>query len=178
MAQSPSEPYSPLTPAERWRLWETDNFTGSYAYFRALGSASGLQVAGDPAEWKGFSGYAKRAASQFAGFAIQGSIQSSLAAAVGYDTRYAPSHRTGFFARSGHAISRTFVTTNAEGKSRLDAPNLAGIYGAAMIQTLWYPARYNWKDGLRNGNINVGFDAGINLLREFGPDIKRAFRGK
>jgi hypothetical protein len=41
----------------------------------------------------------------------------------------------------------------------------------------WYPRRYNpLSDGVRVGNQQAGFDLGINLIREFSPELKKAFR--
>jgi len=45
---------------------------------------------------------------------------------------------------------------------------VTGTYTAAIIANeAWYPKRYNYQDGLRDGTISLGVRFGVNLLREF-----------
>jgi hypothetical protein len=47
-------------------------------------------------------------------------------------------------------------------------PNLVGTYASNVIANeVWYPDRYDWKDGLRSGTISLGFNAAFNLVKEF-----------
>jgi hypothetical protein len=53
---------------------------------------------------------------------------------------------------------------------------LAGIYSGPMVMTTWYPARYTaWGYGVRQGNLALGITTGIDLIREFSPEIKNLF---
>jgi hypothetical protein len=46
-----------------------------------------------------------------------------------------------------------------------------------MLAMSWYPDRYHsLSDGVRLGNQQAGFMAGINLIKEFGPEFKRLLR--
>jgi len=46
-----------------------------------------------------------------------------------------------------------------------------------MISALWYPARYDpMKDGVRWGSQQMGFSVGINILKEFTPELKRLIK--
>ena len=169
--------YSPMTKKERWSQFLNDNFLRQGAYFRALGSSLGDSTGNKPGQWGGPpKRYSLNFASQFARFAIAGTVQSSMAAALGYDTRYHRCHCKGGWKRVENALSRTFLTYDSAGHRRVDVPGLSGIYAGSMLMMYWYPRGYEpLKDGVRNGNIAVGVTAGIYLIKEFSPELKKAF---
>ena len=173
----PAKNYSPMTKKERWNEYLNDNFLKQGAYFRALGSSLGDSTANKPEQWGGSSErYSLNLASQFARFAIAGTVQSSMAAALGYDTRYHRCDCKGGWKRAENALSRTFLTYDSAGHRRVDVPGLSGIYAGSMLMMYWYPRGYEpLKDGVRNGNIAVGVTAGIYLIKEFSPELKKAF---
>ena len=97
-----------------------------------------------------------------------------MAAAEGTDPRYFSCSCNGFFRRSGHSVKMTFLTYNRDGHQTLDLPQLSGIYGSSMIETMWWPHHYTaLVQGLQTGHIVVGFTAAIHLVQEFSPELKR-----
>lgn len=121
--------YSPMTKRERWDQYLSDNFVNQGAYFKAFGASLGYSTANRPAQWGGpAERYSLNFASQFARFTIAGTVQSSMAAALAYDTRYHHCECIGSWKRAGHALSRTFVTYNSAGHHTVDVPGLSGIY--------------------------------------------------
>lgn len=170
-------PYVPLTGSERWHRYWKDTILSPGLYFAAVGAASGGQLGNDPPEWRqGVQGLAKRSASLLGLFAIQETVHQGSAAALGYDPRYLRCDCRGFLPRSAHALKWTFLTRNSAGQPRIDFPFLAGAYGSGMLSTYWYPARYQpLTDGFRVGTQQLGFGAGLNLIREFGPELKHVF---
>jgi len=176
-AQTPSA-WQPLNADERWNnFWETTVADPDF-YAAALVSAGYSQITKAPPEWgQGAAGYGRRTGSWLAVHGIQETIHQGGAAILGYSPRYLSCGCTGFFARTGHAIKWTFLTKNNSGQTRLDLPVLAGTYGAGMLSTYWYPARYQpLSDGVRNGNQQMALTIGLNFLREFEPDLKRMFK--
>ena len=96
---------------------------------------------------------------------------------MGYDPRYLSCQCKGFFRRTGHAFKWSLVTKNESGRTRFDFPEIAGAYGSGMLSTYWYPDRYRpLADGVRSGNQQMIFVVAINVVKEFGPEIKRTFR--
>lgn len=76
-----------------------------------------------------------------------------------------------------NALSRTFVTYDSSGRRKLDVPGLSGTYAGSMLTLYWYPRGYDpLTSGVRNGNIAVGVTAGIYLIKEFRPELKKTFR--
>lgn len=169
--------YSPMTKKERWNQYLGDNFVNQGAYFKAFGASLGDSTANRPAQWGGpAERYSLNFASQFARFTITGTVQSSMAAALAYDTRYHQCECKGGWKRAGHALSRTFVTYDSSGHHKLDVPGLSGIYEGSMLMMYWYPRGYDpLTNGVRNGNIAVGVTTGVYVIKEFSPELKRMF---
>ncbi|MDE3156237.1 MAG: hypothetical protein KGN76_14140 [Acidobacteriota bacterium] len=172
--------YVPMTPSGRWDQYWRATFLSPGAYFRALGAAAGGQFANDPAEWgQGATGYARRTASTFARFTLSDTIRASTAAALGYDTRYLRCGCDGGWQRLGHALKMTVLTADAQGRMRVDIPAVTAAYGSAAIAAAWLPGPARpVHDGLRDGSIRIGVQAGVNLLREFGPELRAVFGGR
>ena len=181
-AGDPAEPQSPasspayvaMTGQERWQAYVHDNYTSPAAAIGFFGSAALGQLSHDTREWGlGAQGYWHRVGNHVGRAAIRGSIESGLAAALHYDIRYQRMPGASGLARTRHALRRTLFTRNQEGKSVVDVPALAGIYGGDMLSTFWHPRRYTpFGSGLRGGNFGLGFQAAGNLAKEFGPDLK------
>lgn len=172
--------YHPLTGRERWIYYVRATYWSPAAVFGAAGPAIGAQLGDSPPEWGGgVKGYGRRFASEFANNIVTNSIQSGLAALLKHEPRYVRSAKKGFFKRTGHALAFVFVTYNDDGKIRPAIANIAADYGGAFAQIAWYPSRYTVRgDGVRFGNLALGFNFIANLINEFTPDIKRVFRRK
>lgn len=170
--------YQPLTDAQRWNHYWNETLLSSSFYGATFGSALLDQVDHDPPEWhQGLKGYARRSVSEYGYHIVQSTIHQAGAAALGYDPRYQHCDCKGFFHRTGHAIAWSFLTKNAAGQTRFDAPMMAGAYGSSMLSMYWYPSRYNaLSDGVRVGNHEVGLIIGVNVIKEFGPELKRTFK--
>jgi hypothetical protein len=170
--------YKPLTGKERAAFFVSDTLLSPLTYVAAVGGGGIQQLNNAPPEWKqGVEGYAKRSASVLGIVMIQESIEQGSAALLGYEPRYIHCGCNGFLKRTGHAVVWSIITKNNAGANRLNLPVLAGAYGSGMLATLaWYPDRFDpLKDGVRLGSYQLPFVVGANWLREFTPDLKRAF---
>lgn len=167
--------YKTLTGEQRWHRYWKGTMLAPGLYIGSVVGASLGQIGNAPPEWgQGVEGYAKRSANDVGSFAIQETILQGGSALLGYDPRYIHCDCRGFARRTGHAILWSFVTKNREGKTRVDLPTLAGAYGSGMLSVYWYPARFNpLTDGVRFGTQQVGYDVGVDVLREFSPEILR-----
>ncbi|HEV2133373.1 MAG TPA: hypothetical protein VGR47_03845 [Terracidiphilus sp.] len=168
--------YSPMTREERWQDYEHQNFESYGAFFQAFFTGLGDDL-GDVPHWdSGMTGLSEHVGSEFAAFTIGGTIHSSLAAAVHQDTRYFHCSCRGAFPRTLHAVGRTFFTYGDNGHLYPDISGLAGIYAGPMLMTEWYPAKYTATGyGVRQANVAVGITSAVYVIREFSPEIKRAF---
>jgi len=169
--------YKPLTAKERLAKYVHDAYLSPEPYLASLGAAAGQQLHKDPPEWgQGAEAYAKRTATMFGVVTIQATVHQGLAAAMGLEPRYIRCDCAGFLPRTGHAIKMSFLTWDKEGRTRIDLPAMAGAYAGGMISQYWYPARFHpLTDGVRVGTQQFGVHVGVDILREFKPEFRRAF---
>jgi hypothetical protein len=173
-SQSPSPQPSP-TPTyefpdnkERFRRY-VKSTVGPFALLRISASAALQQANDSPEEWEqGMSGYGKRLASGLGRNTIQQTVTYGLDEALDLDTGFEKSQRSGFFPRLKDALVQNVTSRTRSGKKVISAPRLAGVYTGAVVATeTWYPERYSYKDGLRQGTATLLVGFGINVIREF-----------
>lgn len=168
--------YQPLSAQQRWQEYVHYNFESPGAYLRAFGASIGEHYPRNPPTWpSGAAGYFTDVGSQFGRFTIDGTIDAAMAAALQYDPRYLACNCHGAFRRTTHAVLRTFVTYDQDGRRVPDLPGLSGIYGGSMLMMYWYPRRYSpLTTGVQVGNFSLGVQGVVNIVKEFAPDIKHA----
>ena len=135
-----------------------------------VGIAAGIdQGQNNPPEWKqGASGYGKRFASRMGQYTIEQTTSYALSEAFRLDTAFERSHRQGFSARLGDALIQNVTSRTRTGKRIISAPRLAGVYVGGLVPALtWYPSRFSYKDGLREGTYSLAAGFALNVLREF-----------
>jgi len=140
------------------------------------GVGAGLdQLRDRPGQWgEGGGAYAERFASHIGQYAIQRSIMFPVQAIDHEDTRYHPSKRTSLGGRVGDAFLQTVWRHDDSGGMMPAYSEFLGDYGAAAVSRMWWPARYRTGRAIFvAGSDTVLIDAGINVLHEFAPDIKR-----
>lgn len=167
-SQTTTSGYTFPTKRERFKRYVSST-VGPFSLLRT-GVAAGIgQWRDEPEEWgQGASGYGKRYASGFGQNTIQQTVIYGLDQALGLDTGFQKSKRKGFFPRLKHTLAESFTSHTKTGKRVISVPRLAGAYAGGIIAAeTWYPSRYNYKDGLRQGSYSLASSFGINLIREF-----------
>ena len=90
------------------------------------------------------------------------------------DPRYYPSSSRSFLGRVTYAASRVLITRNDSGKTTLNTSYFLGVLTSVAISTAYRP---NWTRStsatFKTFGSTMGSDAGINLLHEFGPGIRK-----
>lgn len=166
--QAASEPYVFPTHHERFKRF-VDSTVGPFSLARIAVSAGINQWKDHPEEWEqGASGYGKRFASSFGKHAIRQTVTYGLDEALGLDTGFRRSTRTGLGPRLKDALLENVTSRNRKGDRVVSVPRFAGAYSAAIIRAeTWYPSRYDYKDGLRSGTTSILTGFAFNVLREF-----------
>lgn len=156
------------TPEERFKRY-VKSTVGPTRLAWTAASAGINQWTNHPEEWEqGAKGYGRRYASAFGENAIQQTVIYGLDSAMGLDTGFQRSKRTGFFPRFKDALLQNVTSRTKSGNRVISVPRLAGVYtGAITARETWYPERYSYKDGLRSGTKALLTGFGINLVREF-----------
>lgn len=142
---------------------------GPVALGTKLLSAGFLTAVNRPEEWKGnWKGFGKRYASSMGRSVIKETAVYSLDEALKLDSNFYPSQKRDAGSKFKNAVISTFTARNASGKRVVGVPRLVGTYtGSIVAAETWYPKRFDYKDGLRNGTISIGTDILVNLFREF-----------
>jgi hypothetical protein len=177
----PENGYTAMSDHERWHLYLHENLLSTRFGVEVLGSALISHISRDPKEWGlGFRGYFRRVQNRFVTASVDGAVHSSLAAVLHEDTRYWRYHGSkNGLRRAGHALARTFVTYNDAGERVPDFASMAGIYTGSVVSTYWHPrSSVPFMRGVQAGNAAVLGQAGANLFKEFGPDLKHLFARK
>ena len=156
------------TADERFKRYVKDT-VGPMRLLRTGASAVIQQWRDSPEEWgQGMEGYGKRFASGMGRSAIQQTVVYGLDSAFKLDTGFQRSKREGFFPRLKDALLQNVTSRNKSGNRVISAPRFAGIYAGSVIAAeTWYPERYTYKDGLRQGTTTLLTGFGINVVREF-----------
>lgn len=166
--QTTTQDYVFPTADERFKRYVKDT-VGPMRLLRT-GAAAGIQQWQDsPEEWgQGMKGYGKRFASGMGRNAIQQTVTYGLDSALQLDTGFQRSRREGFFPRLKDALLQNVTSRNKSGNRVISAPRFAGVYtGSIIAAETWYPERYSYKDGLRQGTTTLLTGFGINVVREF-----------
>lgn len=148
---------------------------GEKAVLRSAGGAIYGQALRRPFEWaRTAGGYARRAGSGFAQQAAKVGIQFAVGALRHEEQRYQRAEGTGVWKRTRHALLATLVVPRKNRPGRtVAAGRLSGALGAGLLSRLWQPARlHTFSSGFASGGISLGIDAGMNVLREFWPDLR------
>jgi hypothetical protein len=177
-ATAASGPQSPewhrLSVAEKLRYDARHLFDIDNLIYAAIGA--GLdQVRDRPDQWgQGGGAYAERYASHVGQYLIQRSIMFPVQAIDHEDPRYFRSNRKSFKGRVGDAFLHTVWRHDDSGGMMPAYGEFLGDYGAAAISRMWWPANYHKGSSvLVAGSDTLLIDAGINVIHEFAPDIKR-----
>jgi hypothetical protein len=170
--------YQPLTGNERWHRCTKGYLFSPATYMASAGAALGGLITNDPKEWgQDIAGYGRQVASQFGLFTTQVAVHEGGDAILGLDPRYFHCECAGGWHRTWNALQMSFLAYNRNGHKRLDFPELAGAYGSGMLMVSGYPDRYEpLVKGVQQGHAQMGFVFGVNLIREFSPELKRFFR--
>jgi hypothetical protein len=138
------------------------------------------QLRNRPSEWgQGGDAFGERYASHLGFYAVQRSIMFPVQAIDHEDTRYFQSTHHSVKRRIGDALLETVWRYNDDGEKMPAYSEFLGDYGAAAVSRLWWPARYRTGSSIFvAGSDTILVDAGVNVLREFTPDLKRLVHRK
>ena len=122
-----------------------------------------------PEEWGDqWEGFGKRVASSLGKSVIKHTIIYGLDETLTLDSRYYRSEKKDVGSKIKNALISPVTARNSSGKRVFGAPRVVGTYASSIIAAeTWFPGRYNYKDGLKNGTVSLGMNAAFNLVKEF-----------
>lgn len=144
-----------------------------------LAAGSGIdQARNSPREWgQDADAFGIRVASHFGQHFIKEQLLFAVEALDHENPVRIHSTRAGFKNRLIDAVKYTFIVRNDNGEMMFSYSRLIADYGAGFISRTWYPQRlHSFGSGLQAGTTSLALDVGMNVLREFWPDLKRLIR--
>jgi hypothetical protein len=168
--QSSSTDRHALTLTQKYQLALRHTFEPA-ELFRLSLSAAWNQKRNYPSEWgQGWDAFGVRMASQVGQQLVREQLEFGVWAIDHEDPRHPKSGLKGVWPRTRFAVVHTFVTRSDSGNMMPAYSRFVGDYGAAFVSREWYPDRFHTVgQGLEAGTISLGYDVGMNILREFWP---------
>jgi len=171
----------PMTVGGKGELWLRHTYS-PINLVAAAGSAAIWQASQDSHHGygQGWDAYGSRFGAAMANRETSDFFRTFvLSSALHMDPRYFRKADGGFGSRFGYAMSRVVVGRTDHGHNTFNAPEIVGSLGAAGLSNVYY-AESDRTAGrtLATAALNIAADAGWNVLKEFGPELRRMFGGK
>ena len=165
----------PLSSREKFKIW-TDNTFDRWTLISA-GIDAGINQATDtPNGWEqGGEGFAKRYGAAV-GDKVASDFLKTFALPVIFkqDPRYFRKGTGSTGGRAGYAMSRIFVARSDSGKKMFNISEVLGSMMSAALVNAWYPDQdRKMEDTLYRGGARLGVSMGLNIFKEFVPEITR-----
>ena len=168
----------PLTSAEKFHVFIKDSYSPVNAVAAAFNAAI-WQASQNSKEGygQGWNAYGSRFGAAFADSESGDFFQEFLFPSLFHqDPRYFRMRDGPVVRRGLYSITRIFVTHGDNGHHMFNFSEFMGGFAAAGVSNLYYPKdQRDASDVVYRAGLGFATDAGWNLLKEFGPDISRAF---
>jgi hypothetical protein len=173
-----AEHVPPLTTKQKFDVTTRSTFdVGQYLFCAGLAGISQAEDA-DPSYRQGAAGYAKRFGLAFADITTENFMVTAIVPSLLHqDPRYYRLGKGSVLHRTGYSVSRIFVTRSDTGHAQFNFSEIGGGVAAAGLYNAYHPASDRTvANTLADWWMQVGYDMGFIVVREFWPDIRRKFR--
>ncbi|MDM7922139.1 MAG: hypothetical protein QUS14_07540 [Pyrinomonadaceae bacterium] len=142
---------------------------GPFALARSAATAGIGTWRNSPEEWgPHWEGFGRRFAANVGRSVIRNSVMFGLDEALKVDSHFYRSEKRDTTSKIVNALVSPVTARKPDGKRTIGIPRIVGTYTSSIIAAeTFYPARYDYKDGIRTGSISLGFNAAFNLIKEF-----------
>lgn len=174
----PGEAFQPLTLRQKARVQLLSTFQPE-TLARVTVTAGLATLRDSPHEWpRTVEAYQWRFADRIGQRLIFKQVQYTVGSMMlGEDPRYFMAEDRGKWSRVKSAFKQTWMVRRDNGSWAPAYGTFAGAYAASVVSSRWQPERrQEWDSVLIRGSSQIGFQFCNNLVREFLPDLKKAFR--
>jgi hypothetical protein len=177
---APFDTKVPLKPSEKFNLFVRGTLD-PFSLIAPAVKAGILNAAGLNSDFgPGIGGFAKRYGASMADATSGRFFRTYMyPVALHEDPRYFRRGTGGKKSRTWYSVSRVFVTRTDEGNNRFNWSKLLASFSSAGLSNAYYPSN-NRGVGLTFTNAGLAYmgEAGMNVVKEFWPDISRARKQK
>ncbi|HLH45011.1 MAG TPA: hypothetical protein VKV74_18625 [Bryobacteraceae bacterium] len=151
---------------------------GAFVLGALFGGEAQLSKA-TPSFGQGVEGYGKYFATSYADFAIANFMTEAIYPSVlREDPRYFRRGDGSVLSRLGYAMGQIFWTHKDSGGMQFNFSEIAGNSTAVAIANAYLPDNRNASDAAKSLGVQIGVDMAGNILKEFSPELARAFSRK
>ncbi len=177
----PHYPVAPLTRSQKFELFVNKAFD-RFTFIKAAAGAGIGQARDTPPGWgQGAEGYGRRYGASWASAVHTDFLtRFALPSLLHQDPRYFRKGQGPAGGRIGYALSRVVVTQGDNGRRQFNFSQVLGTLFSAALTNAYYPdeERRAGRTFARAGR-QLAMSAGLNVLKEFGPQLRRKmFRKK
>jgi hypothetical protein len=174
MAGKTQDQFHPFTPKERLKIY-SKGFISPFRFFFAGAQAGITQWQDVPHEWgQGAAAYGTRYGNYYGYQLISDVLQMTGEDILHEDNYYYGSGYHGFWKRTKYAVKSSVLARGADGRQHFSISQIGSTAGAAFISRIWQPhSTGSAADGAQSFGIALASNAGVNVIREFLPDIVR-----
>ena len=165
----------PLTDREKFELFTDD--ARSPLTFISAGVTASYNTSQNRVYGNGWNGFGRNYAAAMAEHETASFLgRYVFPTLLSQDPRYHPSEKDGFLARSSYAASRVLITRTDSGKKTVNSSYLLGALASTAIAACYRPIHRTPGQTLVDFGTTVGGDAGMNILKEFWPQLRSKIR--
>ncbi len=171
--------YKPLSKREKFKLASEDAFDrGTFALAAAFAGQAQLSNS-NPSFGQGAQAYVHYFGTACADLMIGDFMTEAVFPTVLHeDPRYFRRGVGNGWSRLGYAMGQIFWTHTDSGGTQFNFSEIAGNSAAVAISNAYYPDTRNAADALSRLGMQIGVDMAGNILKEFWPDLTRAFSSR
>lgn len=167
-------PYQPLTAQRKFTL-AANQVADRFTLFKAAVRGAFGQATDTPKCGQGWDAYGTRVGAAAGDATFYGIFsQAVFPVVLKQDPRYFRLGSGTKGHRVGYALSRVLVTRGDSGRPQPNASKWLGSLAGAGMSNAYYPAADRTAEKtLARAGESIAIEAGVNLLKEFWPDLRR-----
>jgi hypothetical protein len=169
-------PYVPLDASTKVHLATEDAFDPGSFVLAGLFAVQAQWAQTAPSFGHGIGAYGRYYAAALTDLVVGDFMTEAIyPVALHHDPRYFRRGTGSGWTRLGYAVGQIFWAHNDRGAGAVNVSELAGNATAVAIGDAYYPDGRSFSKNLSRWSWQVGTDMASNVLKEFWPDLERAF---
>jgi hypothetical protein len=175
-AQDLKDDLTPIvTPSDRFQYYLERTYSWQKMSSLAVDTAID-HLTGRPEWGRGMGGYSCQYASGFGRRLISNTAEFGATVLFRQDTRFRPSHQSGFVPRIKYAAIHAFLATGEDGRTEVAYARFAGIAGGALIAPAWHRHTLSGGEFFPDVASSMLDQVQNSFLTEFSPDMSKLGR--
>ncbi len=175
-ATSAQAEYKPLRIQQKFTIaFKESTDPGTFVLAAAIGAISQAKDS-NPSFGEEFGGYSHYAATRYADYVISDFMRVGIFPSLLHqDPRYFRRGTGSGWSRVTYAVSQVFWTRSDSGRMGFNYSQTLGGAAAVAISTAYSPETREGRHAMCMFQMQIGAQMASNVMREFWPDLQRAF---